>query len=835
MQFVKRILLIVLVLTVLALAIIPVLGQDGGAKARFVHAIPGASAVDIYVNGQLAVSSLAFGGATDYIALPAGDHTLTVTQQGAADPLWTQNATFAAQSASTLIASSINPLMFTQYADDLNPLALGKARVTAIHAIADADPVDVVLSTGQPVIAALEYNQPYGTLDLPAASYDLAVVPVGDALENALINSASYSLVSGTSYVLVAYGTSADPQALVLTAPTDAEIEGGAVRFIHGFPAGGDVDIYVDDTLVVPSLAFGALTEFMALPTGSYTVTVRAAGEDTTVLEGALPLANGEYISAMVLGLSGEAYLVNSTERFDEVLNARQSALYVVNALTDISSVTASLEEGEGLLSDIAAGAPQLALLDAGTQDIILGVTTNAAAGVVPLELPGVYGGVVYTAIVKDGGEVTLDMFSVAQDLTSAPTAVEEAAVEPTVVVVEATPVPVEVAVQPTQPAATAAPVQVFPTATLPPQPTAAPTQFTGPTARILLDPGANLHLRQYPRADALSLGLAPSGTILAVVGRVGAPGPVPGIEPTPTTTPYVDPVTLLEDEDADLIPAETWLYVIFNTPDGGSITAWVNAQFLAISDEDGEEVPLRNLATVPSNRFGAASNTAIQPPSARQNPLTLTIVGVDPTANVHIRRTPTSEGESLARVPNGTVMDFLGLNEAQEWAYVRYRTADGGTVRGWVNTSFVTYQRSGQPVTIEELVTRAELVTVADEERGEIEVQPSSFSPSATPLRDTIVGEVVNLNAGANLHLRRRPNTTAESLALLPNGTSIIISGQATDAEGRVWLETTYQEQTGWVWSQYVRLSFNGRPFDLTQVPIVVTPTPTPSATPGA
>ncbi len=823
MQIMKRFTLIALVLMLSALAIIPVAGQDNGAKTRFVHAIPGASAVDIYVDGQLAVSSLEFGSATDYIALPAGEHALTVTQEDAATALWEQSIQFADESVSTLVASSINPLEFTQYTDDLNPLPLGKARFTAIHAIADADPVDVVLATGQPVIPALTYNQPYGTLDLPAMTYDLAIVPVGDSLENALIPAATYALDSGTSYVALAYGTANDPQVLLLSAPTNGEGQGGALRLIHGVPEAPAVDVYVNDVLLAPALAFGELTEYIALPEGDYTVNVSATGSADNIVSGTVSVAAGDYISGIVLGGTTAPELQTFSEKFGTV-NSTESALYVINALTGVSSVTASLTEGAGLLADIASGTAQSALLAPTTEDIVLGINTSDASGVQPLDLPGVYGGVVYTAILLDGGEVIVDSASIAQDLGSAPVT-EVATPEPTL---EPTAAPTEAAVAPT-----AAPevAQVLPTATLAAPQATAPAAFTGPVAQIMLNPGANLHMREYPRPDARSLGLAPSGATLLVLGREGEPGPVAGLVPTPTTTPFVDPVTLLPDEDTDLVPEETWLYVTYITPDGGSITAWVNAQFLALSDVSGEKVLLRDFVTIPSNRYGFASNTAIQPPTARQSVLTVTIIGVDPSANVHIRRTPTTDGESLARIPNGTVLDFLGLNEEQDWAFVRFNSADGGSLRGWVNTSFITYLRNDQPVTIDELVTREELVTIADEERGEIEVQAQAAAPTATPLRDAIVGEVIGLDPGANLHMRRRPSATSESIALLPNGTTLVITAQSVDTEGRIWLETTYQDQTGWVWAQYIQLTFNGRLFEVTQVP-TQSPTPTGTAT---
>jgi uncharacterized protein YraI len=388
----------------------------------------------------------------------------------------------------------------------------------------------------------------------------------------------------------------------------------------------------------------------------------------------------------------------------------------------------------------------------------------------------------------------------------------------------------------------------VLPTATIAPevQPTQAPagqilptdvvpTTAPGPTAQVLLDPGANLHLRQYPNTDALSLGLAPSGTALLVNGRAGAPELPPNVTPTPELTPFVDPVTLLE-EGEDLVPAETWLNVSYATPDGGTITAWINALYVGLRDAQGRTMRLADLPTVPFNRAGQATNTAIQPPTAREFPVTVTIVGVDPGVNLHMRRIPSTGGESLALVPNGTVLDFVGITEELDWVLVRYTSPDGGVVRGWISADFATYQRSGQPTDFERLEILGELTILTGEERGGVEVAPSlNITPTATPLRNVIVGTVFNLNEGANLHLRRRANTAGESLALLPNDTQVLVNGQTTDDAGLVWLQVSYEGQDGWVSSEYVLLTFNGRAYNLADVPLIDLTTPTPTETPAA
>jgi hypothetical protein len=56
------------------------------AGLRVVHASPDAPAVDIWLYGNLAINSLAFGDASDYANLPAGDYDVVVVPAGAEEP-----------------------------------------------------------------------------------------------------------------------------------------------------------------------------------------------------------------------------------------------------------------------------------------------------------------------------------------------------------------------------------------------------------------------------------------------------------------------------------------------------------------------------------------------------------------------------------------------------------------------------------------------------------------------------------------------------------------------------------------------------------------------------
>jgi len=51
-----------------------------------------------------------------------------------------------------------------------------------------------------------------------------------------------------------------------------------------------------------------------------------------------------------------------------------------------------------------------------------------------------------------------------------------------------------------------------------------------------------------------------------------------------------------------------------------------------------------------------------------------------------------------------------------------------------------------------------------------------------------------------------------------------LVVSGRVEDES---WLQVSYDGQTGWVSSAYVALTRNGQPYELLDVPVIVTATP--------
>lgn len=827
----NSVLRVLVVLSALFAVVIGGVSAQDTASVRFVHAVPGATTVDIYVNGSLAVNGLAYGTATGYIDAPAGDHTVTVTATGTQAALWQQSISLTDGAATTFIASDASNLQFAAFPDNLGATTFGATRLLLVHAIAGAPAVDVALAeavslngvlqpAGTVLASGMEYGTSFGSFDVPAQTYAVNIVQSGT--ETALAENVSLPLASGTSYMAVAIGTANAPEILLLSAPTNADADSGLVRFIHGIVGAPAVDVYVNDTLVVPGLSVDQPSAHIALPTGDHSVTLVAAGTEDTIAESDVSVDAGSAQS--VVALAGDE-TVDVSVFSDDVsgVNETTAVISVINAIASSSDVSIVLSDDVVADSLAFADSRNPVAVSPSVSTATLSVTIDDQTGEIAVPEQVIYGGTYYNVIALDGNmfnpprlvfaPTTINQTLASAANASATLATVDAAqpVTPETTTDETTTTDTEVSV------ATPAPVQQQ----------GDPNVLTG---RIInLDPGVNLQLRQYPNREALSLGLAPAGSTFEVVAREGAPvALVEGEEPPEEAADWVDPVEAL-GEDEDLEPTETWLRINYPTPDGGTISAWVIGQYVDVRDGRNNRVALRDLETFGGNIPGEAVNTAITPPAPPEDRVTVIVTDLNPGVNLNVRRLPDTVGEVLVRLPNNTVTEFIGLIEPDEdgeqnWVFVEYLTPEGGSVTGWASTTYVRYEYNSRSTTIEEITERGYYNEVDPETIGQVRgsVQQATI-PTPDPTRDAYVAEVL-LDPGANLQFRRLPDAQSESLNRIPSGTRLIITARTEAAD---WLKTDYEGETGWVAAQFVVISYNGQFVEVESVPVEVAPAP--------
>jgi hypothetical protein len=78
--------------------------EFGSSQIRVWHLSPDAPAVDVYVNGNKAVSNLAFRSATGYLTLPAGKYDVRINVANSSTVVLSQQITLARGEASTAVA-----------------------------------------------------------------------------------------------------------------------------------------------------------------------------------------------------------------------------------------------------------------------------------------------------------------------------------------------------------------------------------------------------------------------------------------------------------------------------------------------------------------------------------------------------------------------------------------------------------------------------------------------------------------------------------------------------------------------------------------------------------
>jgi hypothetical protein len=196
------------------------IGQAGDACLNVIHASPDAPAVDIYVDGAQALGDLAFGTASGWVALPAGEHQVQVTAAGAELETAVIDATFtleqgaAYEVAAVGLLAEIEPLV-----NQVNLSAIGTedeamARVRVVHASPDAPAVDVAVKDGDVLIENLAFPDASDYLSVPAASYDLEVLPTGTT--DVALDLPGVAFDASTVYTIYAIGQSADDTLTVL-------------------------------------------------------------------------------------------------------------------------------------------------------------------------------------------------------------------------------------------------------------------------------------------------------------------------------------------------------------------------------------------------------------------------------------------------------------------------------------------------------------------------------------------------------------------------------------------------------------------------------------------
>lgn len=298
-------------------------------SVRFLHAAPGAPAVDIYVNGDKAVTRLERGKLTRYLDLDAGVYRYAIRPAGAPKRAATivlsgQLRVSADKVATVAVTDRVaGPKLKVRVIRDAAERPFGAAKVRVVHLSADTPAVDVVVKGAGKVVSRLRFPNQSPYLTLPEGTYTFFVRPAGTAIN--AITLRNVKVKAGNNYTAWAIGalTRRHGEFGLRGAVTEDRLptryDRTQLRVLHASPGAPNVDVYVNGAKAIPNLPFGSAApddgSYLKLPSGTATVAIRATGalpSSAPVFSADLTLPPQATVTAAARGqLSGNTFTVS--------------------------------------------------------------------------------------------------------------------------------------------------------------------------------------------------------------------------------------------------------------------------------------------------------------------------------------------------------------------------------------------------------------------------------------------------------------------------------------------------------------------------------------------
>ena len=147
-------------------------------SVRILHAVPNAPNVDVYLNGSLITSNLAFGKISEYSQLLSGEYEFQLFKAGTyVKPLLSQNIQLIANANYTVsIVTLSNNLYLFRLKDDNVPINKSKSFLRFINLSSNAPLLSLALPNSVTLFNEVEYLESTGYYQLSPGIYNFKVL-----------------------------------------------------------------------------------------------------------------------------------------------------------------------------------------------------------------------------------------------------------------------------------------------------------------------------------------------------------------------------------------------------------------------------------------------------------------------------------------------------------------------------------------------------------------------------------------------------------------------------------------------------------------------------------
>jgi hypothetical protein len=343
----------------------PVRAQEEVAEAdatvRVIHASPGAPEVDVLIDGQPLLERVAYGTASDYLAITAEEHRLQIIPTGqTAEAAVVDETIDAAPGQAYLLAvyGLLNDIGGDIYDVDLSEIEPGQARVRLINFSPDAGDVDLLETGGDEWFGDVGLGEASDYEDIAPGTYSADVRGDDDRV---LQTVADLTFEETRVYDVVVLGQLADDslevQSLVTTvSPSCAEVLGlegsssdACVRMVHAAPDAPPADIYLNEAEIAENLEFGTATEYVTVPSGDgrgVRVTATGTPVEEAIIDTSLDFDPGQAYEILVTG-GGDDLEATITGTDLRPLAEGQARVRVIHASPDAGAVDIGVKGSE--------------------------------------------------------------------------------------------------------------------------------------------------------------------------------------------------------------------------------------------------------------------------------------------------------------------------------------------------------------------------------------------------------------------------------------------------------------------------------------------------------
>ncbi|WP_436932424.1 DUF4397 domain-containing protein [Halosimplex halobium] len=191
-------------------------GEGGGGpvetgSVRVAHMSPDAPNVDVYVDDSEVLSDVPFGAVSDYLSVPAGERTVTITAADDAETVAFEGPVTVGTGDYTIVAAGelmgedteFQPLVLE---DDNSDPGGDSARLRVVHGSPDAPAVDVTAAGGDVVLFDGVAFGESGYTTVEANDYTVQIRGDTESNDGDIVADYDVSLNGGTVYTAFAQG-----------------------------------------------------------------------------------------------------------------------------------------------------------------------------------------------------------------------------------------------------------------------------------------------------------------------------------------------------------------------------------------------------------------------------------------------------------------------------------------------------------------------------------------------------------------------------------------------------------------------------------------------------